>query len=440
MPVPFPFRSPPRREAEKENLINKQNLLNINEKKIRDFRAEIARTRTFVWLPKIDMYVLREFMVPFSILIFAFTLLFMIADLFNDLSDFLDAHSPLVIGARYFLLKVPGNIRFVLPITVLLSCMYTIANFGRHRELTAMRASGISLMRSGLSIYVVAFLVMLANYWFNETLIPQCMKEAELIITLVSKGEAYVNEQSSKLQFHSTDRLRSWFIGQFSENGDQKDVKIKFFKADDTELLDRKKIPIRILQAKSAKFVPEKGWEFNDYVITEYLEGLPSRIKRQPDGGPPLLLPKSEVPENPQMIEKKIVLPETLRTKELYTILKEDKDMAPSLRNVYATLFYYRLAFPLQFSRAAPGVPDRAVGHLHRHRHRGRRRGGLPGPDGDHDAGGQRRTSAALRGGNLSHAGLHAVRMVLPDPEGGLTFGQKRETMAVRGGISYWRR
>ena len=342
--VPIPV--PPRRKTEKDNHIDKQNLLNINEKKIRDFRAEIARTRTFVWLPKIDMYVLREFMVPFSILIFAFTLLFMIADLFNDLGDFLDAHSPLVIGARYFLLKVPGNIRFVLPITVLLSCMYTIANFGRHRELTAMRASGISLMRSGLSIYVVAFLVMLVNYWFNETLIPQCMKEAELIITLATKGEAYVNEQSAKLQFHSTDKLRSWFIGQFSENGDQKDVKIKFFKADDTELLERKKIPVRFLQSKSARFIPEKGWEFDDYVITEYLEGLPSRIKRQPHGGPPMLLPRAEVPENPQMIEKKIVLPETLKTKELYTILKEDKEMAPSLRNVYATLFYYRLAFP----------------------------------------------------------------------------------------------
>ena len=59
-----------------------------------------------------------------------------------------------------------------------------------------------------------------------------------------------------------------------------------------------------------------------------------------------MLLPRAEVPENPQMIEKKIVLPETLKTKELYTILKEDKEMAPSLRNVYATLFYYRLAFP----------------------------------------------------------------------------------------------
>ena len=320
--------------------------MNTDEKKIRDYQADIARTRTFVWLPKIDLYVLREFMVPFSILIFAFTLLFLIADLFNDLGDFLDAHSPLVIGARYFLLKVPGNIRFVLPITVLLSCMYTIANFGRHRELTAMRASGISLMRCGFSIYAVAFLVMLVNYWFNETLIPKCMREAELIITLATKGEAYVNEKSSKLQFHSPDKLRSWFIGQFNENGEQNDVKIKFFKADDANISERKKVPVRILEARRARFIPGTGWEFEDYTITEYLEGLPSRVKRQPSGSPPLLIPRAEIPEYPKMIEKTIVLPETLKTKELYTILKENKDMAPSLRNIYETLFYYRFAFP----------------------------------------------------------------------------------------------
>lgn len=321
-------------------------LLNINKQRMLEYRAESARLRTFVWLPKIDLYVLREFMVPFSILIFAFTLLFLIADLFNDLGDFLDAHSPLVIGARYFLLKVPGNIRFVLPITVLLSCMYTIANFGRHRELTAMRASGISLMRCGFSIYAVAFLVMLVNFWFNETLIPQCMREAELIITLVTKGEGHVNERSTKLQFHSPDKLRSWFIGQFSENGNQKDVKIKFFRAEETELSERKKIPYCILQAKTARFLPDKGWEFDDYVMTEYLSGLPAVVKRQKKGDPPLLLPRVDVPEYPKMIEKTIVLPENLRTRELYTILKENKDMAPSLRNVYETLFYYRFAFP----------------------------------------------------------------------------------------------
>lgn len=330
----------------RKNVADRLNLLNIEKKKLREFRAEIARARTFVWLPKIDLYVLREFMVPFSILIFAFTLLFLIADLFNDLGDFLDAHSPLIIGARYFLLKVPGNIRFVLPITVLLSCMYTIANFGRHRELTAMRASGISLMRCGFSIYAVAFLVMLVNYWFNETLIPQCMREAEILITLATKGEGYVNERSAKLQFHSPDKLRSWFIGQFNENGEQKDVKIKFFKSDETELSERKKVPCRILQARNARFIPGTGWEFDGYVMTEYLEGLPARVSRQKPEDPPLLLPKAEVPEHPKMIEKTIVLPENLKTKELYAILKENKDMAPSLRNVYETLFYYRFAFP----------------------------------------------------------------------------------------------
>ena len=80
--------------------------------------------RTFWLLPTLDFYVFREFMIPFSILLFAFTFLFLIGDIFNDLSDFLDGKAPFAVTARYFIAKMPGNIRFVLPISVLLACMH----------------------------------------------------------------------------------------------------------------------------------------------------------------------------------------------------------------------------------------------------------------------------------------------------------------------------
>ena len=315
---------------------------------LKDEMARFRRERTFLWLPRIDGYVLREFLIPFSILMFAFVLLFLIADVFDDLSDFLDHDSTFLLGVKYFLLKMPGNIRFILPLTVLLSCMYTVANFGRHREITAMRASGISLFRCGRSIFAMAFLVMLVNYWFNESLIPSCTQEAEWIINTVKKGAKYEEKQNSRLQFHSPDKLRSWFIGRFDNDGVQTDVIVKFFREEEHENGSgrMRKILESVLYAESAKYDPvKKGWHFYDCTYARQFDelgvndGVPEKVEDK-------FMPSSEVPETPELIEKTIVLPEALPTSEIYHILRENQRMSPNVRNVYATLFWYRLAFP----------------------------------------------------------------------------------------------
>ena len=79
--------------------------------------------RKFSWMPVLDGYIFRSFMVPFGILLFAFTLLFIIMDMYNEIGDFLDNEAPVSVAVKFFTLKIPGNIRFILPITVLLSCM-----------------------------------------------------------------------------------------------------------------------------------------------------------------------------------------------------------------------------------------------------------------------------------------------------------------------------
>ena len=184
--------------------------------------------RKFSWMPTLDGYILRSFLVPFFILLFAFTLLFIIMDMYNDVSDFLDNKAGLAVSAQYFMLKIPGNILFILPITVLLACMYALANLGRSRELTAIRASGISLGRCGLPIFIVGFCVMLLNFYFNEQLVPETSQQAEIVRKTVN-NENYLEETNARLQFHSGDRLRQWYFGQFNDDGYQERVKLKFF-------------------------------------------------------------------------------------------------------------------------------------------------------------------------------------------------------------------
>ena len=128
--------------------------------------------RRWRYLPTLDWYVFREFIVKFSILVLVFIILFLLGDVLNCLSDFLGSGAPMSQIVLFFSLKMPGNIRFVLPIAVLLGCMWTMAMFGKNSEVTAMRASGISLGRCGLTIFIFGVLVSWTNVWVNEQLVP----------------------------------------------------------------------------------------------------------------------------------------------------------------------------------------------------------------------------------------------------------------------------
>lgn len=238
--------------------------------------------RKFTWMPVLDGYILRSFMVPFCILLFAFTLLFIIMDMYNEIGDFLDNKASVSESVHFFVLKIPGNIRFILPITVLLACMYALANLGRNRELTAIRASGISLVRCGLPIFTVGFCVMLVNFYFNEYLVPETTRQAEIVKEMLDNPN-YVEQTNARLQFHSGDQLRQWYFGQFNDDGYQENVKLKFFIPHPENATERKKgikksdvfWPRITIQAEKTRFIPgtadEPGfWEFIMPDIHEY--------------------------------------------------------------------------------------------------------------------------------------------------------------------------
>ena len=308
------------------------------DKGIADAQRENCK-RTFFFLPTLDFYVLREFMIPFSVLLFAFLLLFLIGDIFNDLSDFLEHKASFKIIARYFILKMPGNIRFVLPISVLLACMYTLANFGRNKEIAAMRSSGLSLIRCGCAIYCVGFVVMLVNFWFNEQLVPYTEQEATLLIEK-QKNPNYEATMYNMLQYRSADKQRDWLFQNFDKSGVQKDVILKkYFYNDKNE-----KILEWDIRATEAYFKPGTGWIFKNVTRTPYHKTL--RLPGNPEKMPEMQISEKEIPEQPKDIVNAVKPPEELSSWVIYRMLNDNSSMVPSLRGMYETILYYRLAFP----------------------------------------------------------------------------------------------
>ena len=58
-----------------------------------------------------------------------------------------------------------------------------------------------------------------------------------------------------------------------------------------------------------------------------------------------LVIPSSEIPEYPEDIVNAVKPPEELPTWVIYNMLRDNASMVPTLRNMYETILYYRMAF-----------------------------------------------------------------------------------------------
>lgn len=299
----------------------------------KEFKKLEVVKRRWGLLPRLDMYVMREFLVKWCILILVFVLGFIMGDVFDSLSDFLDADAPMKVTVSYFALRLPGNVRFILPISMLLGTIWTMAAFGKNQEITAMRASGVSLFRCGVPIMFVGFLVALVNIYFNEFMVPYTEHRATVIMNKIHNRDV---GQQKMLVYRSTDGERAWFFRIFEEKSFHRNVIFKKYRKDGTLDYD--------LNIERAEYRKNKGWYFINVTKTNYTaDGLmPYRPVKMEE----VFFSEGEVPETPEDILYAIKDEEDLPSWVIWNILHSTEHMSERMKNVYTTLFYYRLAFP----------------------------------------------------------------------------------------------
>jgi len=356
------------------------------------------------WFPlwKLDGYILREFLIKYCVLLLVFAILFMLNDVYHDISEFLEAKSPWTDVVCYLAYKLPGNIRFILPISMLLGCMWTMATFGKNMEITAMRASGVSLFRCSWAIFAVGIVVTGVNIYFNESLVPVTEREAAKIFTASTEHRRHV---VNLLTYRSGDRRRHWLFNTFVVGEAQRNVTVKTYwtpgmaaqligkpgtpgfaerlsavlhnkadrllalppreleKALGAELRDRK---IDIYGDRAA-YDPATGrWRFTDGHFVSYDRNDESRFKASLGTSAihaeipfrELIFTKAEIPEKPDDILNAIKEKDDLPTMVIWRLVRDNPDMPERVRAIYLTVFFYRLAFPWScFLAVFLGIP-----------------------------------------------------------------------------------
>jgi lipopolysaccharide export system permease protein len=160
----------------------------------------------------LDRYFLRELLTPLVYCLGGFLVFWISFSLFTRLDDLQEARLHLLDVIELCLAWTPECLVTVLPIALLLALLYTLTHHARYNEITALRATGVSLWRLCLPYFLVGFAASVALFALNEIGVPRSTAWADRILN------RYVSRpDDAQSQFHGFSNARASRIWIFNE-------------------------------------------------------------------------------------------------------------------------------------------------------------------------------------------------------------------------------
>lgn len=136
----------------------------------------------------LDQYVLKEFLGTFFLVLVTFVLLMLLFTFFELLGDIVRNHSSMLIVGEYLLNLTPSMIYIITPLSVLIAVLAVFGLLSRTSELTAMKATGISIYRIVLPVLVIACVLAASLFVFDEYYLPKANRRQEALRNII-KGK-----------------------------------------------------------------------------------------------------------------------------------------------------------------------------------------------------------------------------------------------------------
>ncbi len=157
----------------------------------------------------ITKYLLRQFLGPLAVCLVVFNAMFLVFDLFQDVSRFLEAGATPALVLRYYAALISVYSHWFAPASLMLATLYTMWSLARNSEITAMRASGIGFGRLAAPFLATAGVGALLIAATAEWIVPEASAWAERFKEMRfdierarddwRKGHPYFNREGRRL-------------------------------------------------------------------------------------------------------------------------------------------------------------------------------------------------------------------------------------------------
>jgi LPS export ABC transporter permease LptG/LPS export ABC transporter permease LptF len=172
------------------------------------FERAVSRRRFLnTRFPQIlDDYILRDLLIYLGLILATFLTLSLVFNFFELLGDIVRNRVPLVTVGAYMVNVVPGMLYLMTPLAVLIAVLVTFGLMQKANEITAMKATGISIYRAAVPVLLLAAVLPVGMFLFDQYWLPQANKRQDQLWNAI-KGkppQTYLRPD------------RKWIFGQSS--------------------------------------------------------------------------------------------------------------------------------------------------------------------------------------------------------------------------------
>ena len=318
----------------------------------------------------IDRYILRTFLIPLVICAVAFNLIYVVYDLYDNFDLFVKKRAGFRDVMVYYGHLLPAFAWIIMPTSLLLGVLYALYQLTRHNELTAMRASGISLYRLLMPNVALGLLVAVGVGVVDETVGPTFRRYCQDYVSEVKamsidksgggKGGAGVRRgtvnEMVDIKYKTGPSAPDWHIGSMDLREET------FFRMEDiTVRKNYEGVQEKEYEFTAGSAVYRNGeWLFRDVRLERFEPGnRPHAGGVLEYRGDEMYRPGFTEPPEVFMRDTSELLEEFMTAREIRARLKRAGDrMRPSLRQRLRTEFHSRLARPLAcFIATLLGIP-----------------------------------------------------------------------------------
>ncbi len=253
----------------------------------------------------LDDYILREFLTTLGLVLVTFVMLLLVFTFFELIGDIIRNKTPFVTVGEYLVNLTPSMIYTITPLSVLLAVLVTFGTLNRTNELTAMKATGISLYRVALPVIVVSLLVAGSLFAFDELYVPSANRRQEALRSVIKGKPAqtfFRPDQKWMFGRQEPGKPDRIFYYQFFDPDNDRFANVTVFELDPATFTLSRRIFAETAhwEPKVQQWIFERGWvrNFSGDTIKDY---QPFEVSTFP-----------EIPESPQYFKK-----ESLQSQEM---------------------------------------------------------------------------------------------------------------------------
>jgi LPS export ABC transporter permease LptF/LPS export ABC transporter permease LptG len=155
----------------------------------------------------LDDYVIRQFAEYLGLVLSTFVVLTLVFTFFELLSDIIRNRVALITVGEYLINVIPSMVYLMTPLSVLIAVLVTFGLLQKSNELTAMKATGISLYRLIVPVVVLSGMLALSLFLFDQLYLPHANKRQDALRNEIKgkPAQTYLNPE------------RKWIFGAHRE-------------------------------------------------------------------------------------------------------------------------------------------------------------------------------------------------------------------------------